>query len=232
MSPITPEQWKILSAYLDQALTLPDQELATWLQSLDVENPEIAVRLRELLDKHRFAEEKKFLEGGPSLLQSGGRPGEDIGAYKLTSTIGHGGMGTVWLAERSDGRFERRAAVKFLNIALVGRGLEERFQREGAILGRLSHPNIAELLDAGVTASGQPYLIIEHVAGDPVDHYCDQHKLGVEQRVKLFLDILAAVAHAHANLIIHRDIKPHNVLVSKQGQVKLLDFGIAKLLEG
>jgi len=141
-------------------------------------------------------------------------------------------MGTVWLAERSDGRFERKAAVKFLNLAVTGRGLEERFKREGAILGRLSHVNIAKLLDAGVTATGQPYLVIEHVEGESIDHYCDQLRLSVEQRIKLFLEVLAAVAHAHANLVIHRDIKPPNVLVSNDGQVKLLDFGIAKLLEG
>ena len=150
----------------------------------------------------------------------------------MISIIGRGGMGTVWLAERSDGRFERKAAVKFLNLALTGRGLEERFKREGAILGRLSHVNIAELLDAGVTATGQPYLVIEHVEGESIDHYCDQRRLSIDQRIKLFIDVLAAVAHAHANLVIHRDIKPANVLVSKDGQVKLLDFGIAKLLEG
>jgi eukaryotic-like serine/threonine-protein kinase len=160
-----------------------------------------------------------------------GAPGENIGTYRLISIIGRGGMGTVWLAERSDGRFERKAAVKFINLALTGRGLEERFKREGAILGRLSHVNIAELLDAGVTATGQPYLVIEHVEGEPIDRYCDQHRLSIDQRIKLFLDVLAAVAHAHANLVIHRDIKPPNVLISKDGQVKLLDFGIAKLLE-
>jgi serine/threonine protein kinase len=119
-----------------------------------------------LLEEHHAVNEERYLETGPALSLDSGAPGQNIGPYRLISIIGHGGMGTVWLAERSDGRFERKAAVKFLNFALTGRGLEERFRREGAILGRLSHVNIAELLDAGVTAIGQPYLVIEHVEGD------------------------------------------------------------------
>ena len=154
-----------------------------------------------------------------------------IDHYRIIRLLGEGGMGTVWLAERSDGRFERKAAVKFIRSALIGYGGEERFKREGAILGRLSHPNIAELLDAGVTSRGQPYLVIEYVEGEPIDHYCDVRRLDVRARIRLFLDVLGAVAHAHANLTIHRDIKPSNVLVSKEGSVKLLDFGIAKLLD-
>jgi eukaryotic-like serine/threonine-protein kinase len=141
-------------------------------------------------------------------------------------------MGSVWLAERTDGRFERLVAVKFLNIALVGDAGEDRFKREGSILGRLAHPHIAELVDAGVVSSGPPYLVLEFVDGEHVDLYCDTHKLDVEARIRLFLDVAGAVAHAHANLIVHRDIKPSNVLVSKDGQIKLVDFGIAKLLEG
>jgi serine/threonine-protein kinase len=139
-------------------------------------------------------------------------------------------MGSVWLAERSDGRFERRVAVKFLHFSLIAQGGAERFQREGRILGQLAHPHIAELIDAGVTANGDPYLVLEHIEGEQVDDYCDRHKLDLNARIKLFLDVLDAVAHAHANLIVHRDIKPSNVLVRNDGQVKLLDFGIAKLL--
>lgn len=156
---------------------------------------------------------------------------EVIGPYRLVHKLGQGGMGQVWLAERSDGRFERKAAVKFLNVALMGQVGEDRFKREGAILGRFSHPNIAELLDAGVSSSGQPYIVLEYVEGKPIDRYCDQGALDVKARISLFLDVLGAVAHAHANLIVHRDIKPSNVLVNKDGHVKLLDFGIAKLLE-
>ncbi len=233
MSTLNPEQWKLVSPYLDKALTLADGDRAAWLESLREEHPEIAGYLQELLDDHRVARASHFLEQSPSLLRSAlSHAEEQVGAYRLKSPIGDGGMGTVWLAERSDGRFERKSAVKFLNVGLPGRVVEERFKREGAILGRLSHPNIAELLDAGLSSAGQPYLVLEYVEGEPIDVYCDARKLDVRARVRLFLDVLGAVAHAHANLIIHRDIKPSNVLVSKDGTVKLLDFGIAKLVDG
>ena len=122
-------------------------------------------------------------------------------------------------------------AIKFLNIALLGKTGEERFKREGMILGRLAHPHIAELIDAGVSSTGQPYLVLEHIEGDHIDRYCDQHGLIIPARIRLFLDVLAAVEQAHANLIVHRDLKPSNVLVRNDGQAKLVDFGIAKLLE-
>jgi serine/threonine-protein kinase len=233
MSPLSPDQWQILSPYLDEALTLSEEERTRWLESLRAQNPALAGQLQELLNEEHAAEREAYLEKGLSVASvSSFLAGQTVGAYRLISVIGQGGMGTVWLAERSDGRFERRAAVKFLSVALLGRGGEERFKREGAILARLSDPNIAKLEDAGVTATGQPYLVLEYVEGLPIDRYCDQHKLDVRARVALFLDVLGAVAHAHANLIVHRDIKPTNVLVSKNGDVKLLDFGIAKLLEG
>ena len=233
MSILSPDRWGALSPYLDKALTLSQEERGRWLEALRTQNPELAKQVEELLNEHQAARQEAFLETGPLMpLQSAGLAGQTVGAYRLVSPIGHGGMGTVWLAERSDGRFERKAAVKFLSAALIGHGGEERFKREGAILGRLSHPNTAELLDAGVTSTGQPYLILEYVEGEPIDQYCDRRRLDVRARIRLFLDVLGAVAHAHANLIIHRDIKPSNVLVSKDGSVKLLDFGIAKLLEG
>jgi eukaryotic-like serine/threonine-protein kinase len=174
-----------------------------------------------------------FLEKRPGAsLAVVGLAGQTVGSYRLISQIGQGGMGSVWLAERSDGRFERRVAVKFLSLALMGRTGEERFRREGSIVGRLAHENIAQLVDAGVSTSGQPYLVLEFVEGEHIDRYCDQQSLDVAGRIRLFLTVLEAVAHAHTNLIIHRDLKPSNVLVSGDGQVKLLDFGIAKLLEG
>jgi serine/threonine protein kinase len=232
MSTLRPDQWLALSPYLDQALAMTDDERTAWLSSLAERNPELAAQVRALLDEHRLLAQEGFLEKGPAELPSApGLAGQTIGSYTLISQIGQGGMGSVWLAERSDGRFERRVALKFLSGALAGRGGQARFKREGSILGRLTHEHIAELVDAGVSPAGQPYLVLEYVEGDHIDRYCDTRRLDVEARLRLFLEVLAAVAHAHANLIVHRDIKPSNVLVSKDGQVKLLDFGIAKLLE-
>ena len=233
MSTLSPDQWQALSPYLDQALAMTDDERAAWLSQLGEQDPALATQLGALLDEHQVLAQEGFLENRRfALPNAAGLAGQKLGPYTLISQIGQGGMGSVWLARRSDGRFERQAAVKFVNIALAGRATEERFKREGSILGRLTHPHIADLLDAGISSDGQPYLILEYVDGTTIDEYCDQHKLGVEARVRLFLDVLAAVAHAHANLIVHRDIKPSNVLVTTGGEVKLLDFGIAKLLEG
>ncbi len=231
MFKLTPDQWKQVSPYLDEALTLSDEERRQWLASFRERDPALAGLLQTLLNEHHNLDNEDFLDRSPAGLSiSKVNEGQTIGAYRLISKIGQGGMGAVWLAERSDGRFERKVAVKFLGIALPGRTVEERFKREGSILGRLIHPHIAELIDAGVLPNGEPYLVLEYVDGEQIDRYCDEQKLDVESRVRLFLDVLDAVAHAHSNLIVHRDIKPSNVLVSRDGNVKLLDFGIAKLL--
>jgi serine/threonine protein kinase len=233
MSKLSPDQWQALSPHLDHALEMTGEERSTWLSSLQTENPTLAYQLEILLCEHRVLSEEGFLEASALELPEGpGLAGQTLGVYTLVSQIGHGGMGTVWLAERNDGRFERRVAVKVLNVALMGKGGEERFKREGRILGRLTHPHIAELIDAGVSLAGQPFLVLEYVEGDHIDRYCDQNRLDVRMRIRLFLDALRAVAQAHANLIVHRDLKPSNILVRTDGQAKLLDFGIAKLLEG
>jgi serine/threonine-protein kinase len=159
----------------------------------------------------------------------GGEPGAQFGQYRLTEPVGRGGMGAVWRAERSDGRYEGEVALKLLAHG-TGTAAAERFAREARYLAKLTHPNIARLLDAGVGANGQPYLVLEFVDGVPIDRYCDEHALGIEERVRLFLAVLDAVAHAHAHLIVHRDVKPSNVQVTRDGTVKLLDFGVAKLL--
>lgn len=232
MPVLSPEQWEQVSPYLDQALALSGEQRVAWLRSLEEQEPRLAALVKDFLEEGRVAEEEHFLEQSPaSVPVAAGLAGQIIGVYRLVSPIGQGGMGTVWLAERADGRFERRVAIKFLRFSLATAGGTARFLREGRIVGRLAHPHIAELIDAGVTPSGEPYLVLEHVEGEQIDEYCDQHKLDVEARIKLFLDVLSAVAQAHANLIVHRDIKPSNVLVRKDGEVKLLDFGIAKLLE-
>src|SRR5215469_4443572 len=231
MSKLSPERWQEISPYLDQALALTEQERAIWFESLRAEKPELAATLNDLVEEHGALAREHFLDRGPvGLASEAFVPGRTVGAYRLILPIGQGGMGSVWLAERSDGRFERRVAIKFLNFALAAHGGAERFKREGSILARLLDPHIAELIDAGVTSNGEPYLVLEHVEGEHIEEYCDRHALDVDARIRLFLDVLGAVGHAHAHLIVHRDIKPSNVLVRNDGQVKLLDFGIAKLL--
>ena len=224
-------RWRALSSHLDHALDLPRADRDGWVAALEPQEPTLSRELRALLAEHEAISGDAFLQEPVSSRPDVSSAGRRIGAYTLVSPIGHGGMGTVWLATRSDGRFDGNVAIKLLNLGLLGRAGESRFAREGQILARLRHPNIAHLLDAGVAAMGQPYLVLEHVDGAHIDEYCVRHGLDVRARVRLFLDVLAAVAHAHANLIVHRDLKPSNVLVTADGQVKLLDFGIAKLLD-
>ena len=225
--------WREASPYLDQALALAGEEREAWLAALRADRPELAAFVAGLLQEHRQATQEGFLDQAPVSAEEAAaeaRKGQRVGPYTLLGPAGEGGMGSVWLAERADGRFDRRVAVKFLRFALGTRGGAERFAQEGRILGQLAHPHIAELIDAGVTAGGEPYLVLEFVEGEPIDAYCDRRGLGVEARLRLLLDVLEAVEAAHAQLIVHRDIKPSNVLVREDGQVKLLDFGIAKLL--
>jgi eukaryotic-like serine/threonine-protein kinase len=222
-----------LSPLLERALDMAPQERAAWLAELGQEHPGVAQELKTLLEQESELETRGFLQEGvwrnpESLTQP--LAGRRVGAYTLARPIGQGGMGTVWLAARSDGRYEGEVAVKLLNLALLDPVGSERFRREGEALARLTHPNIARLIDAGVTGDGQPFLVLEHVAGTRIDRYCDEHGLPLPQRIGLFEQVLAAVAHAHANLIVHRDLKPSNILVTADGTVKLLDFGIAKLL--
>jgi eukaryotic-like serine/threonine-protein kinase len=236
MPPLSPDRWRALSPYLDEALAMPAESRAAWLADIRARDAAFGADLEHLLAAHEALQDSLFLEYALPRVHDADDPssleGQIVGSYRLCSLIGQGGMGSVWLAERCDGRFEGRAAVKLLNVALMGRAGEERFRREGNFLAKLTHRHIARLIDAGVSAASQPYLVLEHVNGQPIDRYCDEQALGIEARIRLFLDVLEAVAHAHANLIVHRDIKPANVLVSVDGQVKLLDFGIAKLLKG
>jgi serine/threonine protein kinase len=225
------DRWRALTAHLDQVLDIPEDARDAWLEALAVEDPSMAAECSALLARQAIVERERFLETPARVDLAAPYAGQVVGAYTLLDPIGEGGMGSVWLAERSDGRFERRVAIKFVNTALASPIKKERFLREGCILGRLAYPNIAGLLDAGVTGTGRPYLVIEYVEGEPIDSYCERHGAGLEARLRLFIDVLGAVAHAHANLIVHRDIKPSNVLVTAGGRVKLLDFGIAKLLD-
>ncbi len=231
-----PAQWQTLSDALDRALDLDPVARERWLTNLAVTQPELATMLRELMTESQALDAKGFMQTSPraiatlTAMHHGSMAGKQIGAYTIESLIGRGGMGEVWLASRNDGRFEGRCAIKFLDSLATQPQLVDRFRHEGRLLARLGHPNIARLLDAGATDDGKQFLALEYVDGERIDHYCDSHKLSIEARVRLFLGAVSAVAHAHSQLIIHRDLKPSNVLVTRDGTVKLLDFGIAKLL--
>jgi len=231
MARINSTLWRELSQHLDHALELADEHRSAWLESLRAKNPELAATIQSLLAESRALDSEGFLEGTPfTLLSHTSLIGHTLGPYTVERLVGRGGMGEVWLASRSDGRFEGRCAIKFLTGAVTPPKLADRFHHEGRLLGRLVHPHIARLLDAGSTEEGRQYLVLEYVDGEQIDHYCDSNSLSVDARVRLFLDVVSAVAHAHSHLIIHRDLKPSNVFVTREGVVKLLDFGIGKLL--
>ncbi|MES2859398.1 MAG: serine/threonine-protein kinase [Pseudomonadota bacterium] len=223
------ERWQRLSPLLDALLELPEQQREEHLAALHREDPALADQLRALLALEEA--DAGFLAEPVVELPNGARPGARIGPYRLDRLIGEGGMGQVWLAMRADGLYERRVALKLLRPGLADPRLRQRFDREREILARFAHPFIARLLDAGFDRTGQPYLALEYVDGEPITTYCQSRQLGIPARLDLFRQVCEAVSHAHANLIVHRDLKPSNIMVTPAGHVRLLDFGIAKLLD-
>lgn len=238
---LPPELWNEADRIFDEALARPSEERATFVEEACGDNEALLRAVRRLLHAHESAE--GFLQKPedlraralnelvpppdpePSLV------GSRVGPYRILRKVGRGGMGAVLLAERADGRYEAEVALKFLHVGVAGEDLTRRFLVERQILASLSHPNIARLLDAGETAEGWPYLVMEYVEGEPVTEYADRHTLSVRERVELSLQICRAVEYAHDRMVIHRDLKASNVLVDAHGHVKLLDFGIAKLLD-
>jgi serine/threonine protein kinase len=229
------DHWRSFSECFDRALDLPEPERAAWLATLALTDPTLAREVADVLAQRERLGYGDFL-AAPLLdmrnhFEEATLSGRHVGPYVIESEVGRGGMGSVWRARRVDERFENTVAIKFLHASWIGLQGEQRFRAEGQILGRLDHPNIARLIDAGLLDATHPYLVLEFVEGEAIDAYCRRVQLTLDARIGLFLEVLAAVAHAHSHLIVHRDIKPANVFVTRNGLVKLLDFGIAKLLD-
>ena len=239
----SPDRWDEIDALLDQALQREPAERQAFLLDACGDDRELLDEVTSLVDASERGGE--FRGPGPALAKAAFHemeesrdpssdlgPGDVVGHYALLAELGRGGMATVFEAERADGTFERRVAVKILRRGLDTADIVARFRAERQILASLTHPRIAQLIDGGSTDDGRPYLVMELVAGSPVDRYCDDRGLSVEARLGLFLEVAEAVEFAHRHLVIHRDLKPGNILVGDDGVPKLLDFGIAKLLEG
>jgi eukaryotic-like serine/threonine-protein kinase len=230
---LSPEEWQRVEALWPDLTALTPDRRADFLDRHCVGQPRLRLELESLLAADLT---QGFMAGpvavsAPAAMPAGLPEGSALGPWHIRTLIGRGGMGEVYLAERADGRYEGKAAVKLLRAHLAGSTECTRFAREGQLLGRLSHPHIAHLLDAGTATDGRPYLVLEYVEGQRLDRWCDAQRLDVTGRLKLFLQVCSAVAHAHAHLIVHRDLKPSNIFVDSAGLVKLLDFGIAKLIE-
>ncbi len=233
-------RWPEVMRWFDRWLESSEAERASLLASLQVSDTQMHALLLRAIEVDREAEAKHFLDVGAMLdvarnesVESAVRDlqGERIGAWRVARLLGVGGMGQVWLVARDDGRHAGHAALKMLRFSVLNRAAQLRVAREGELLARLQHAHIARLLDVGETSDRQPYLVLEYIEGERIDDWCDRARAGIEQRLRLFLQVCEAIAYAHGNLIVHRDLKPSNVLVEQDGSVKVLDFGMAKLLE-
>lgn len=229
------ENWTTIKEILQRVINLAPAERAAYFEKSGLPS-EVKAEVASLLAVEENSRDfmsvsagglaKDFFEPGVE-----GIAGQRVGAYEIERELGQGGMGAVYLARRADGKFEQTAAIKMLKREFNCEQIRRRFETEKKIQAKLSHPHIARLLDAGTTGEGVPYLVMESVAGKPVDFYCRENHLSLDERLKLFTRICDAVSFAHQNLIVHRDLKPSNILVTKEGAPKLLDFGISKLLD-
>ena len=229
------ERWRQIDEIFQSVLDCEPEKRDALLDSACGADLELRREVESLLASHEesgFTSASVFNDGMKVLEQrSGGlREGRRIGPYRVLREIGRGGMGSVYLAARADDAYQKLVAIKIIRRGLDTDDIIQRFRSERRILATLDHPNIARLIDAGATPDGLPYFVMEYIDGKPIDEYCDTHQLNITERLKLFQALCSAVRYAHQNLVIHRDIKPGNVLVTKEGVPRLLDFGIAKLL--
>jgi non-specific serine/threonine protein kinase/serine/threonine-protein kinase len=232
---VTTDRWRQVRELFDAVLEQPPENRSAFLDGSTNGDLDLRREVNELLASYDESESiltRPAVEGLESLLDtSQSMEGRRVGPYRLLKKIGSGGMGSVFVAARADQEFEQRVAIKLVRPGMNTRAILQRFLKERQVLAGLDHPNIARLLDGGSTPEGLPYLVMEYVDGTPMDRYADEHQLNVTQRVQLFRTVCDAVQYSHQNLIVHRDLKPANILVTPQGVVKLLDFGIAKLID-
>jgi len=237
---VTREEWRRIKAVAAGALEQPDDARGAYLAATCGDDRDLREQVESLLAS---AAEASPLFETPSLLLAGARAivetlarfessrvGEQIGAYRVVRELGGGGMGAAYLAVRADQTYERTVAIKVLKRGMDTEAVLRRFRHERQILAGLDHPNIARLLDGGTTADGLPYFVMEYAEGVPIDRYCDERQLSIRERITVFCKVCDAVRHAHAHRVIHRDLKPGNILVTADGEPKLLDFGISKVL--
>jgi eukaryotic-like serine/threonine-protein kinase len=233
---MTPERYLEIKDIFQHAIELPTEQRAGYLDAACKSDAEIRAELESLLAAHGAEGAQLVDERLTKLVPDLARQevpdaaGRRIGTYRIVRLLGEGGMGAVYEASRADDQFQQRVALKLVKGAAYSDAVLQRFRQERQILATLDHPHIARLLDGGLTPEGQPYFIMEYVDGKPIDKYCEEKRLGIRVRLQLFRDVCSAVQYAHQNLVVHRDLKPGNILVTPDGQVKLLDFGIAKLL--
>ena len=233
---MTPERWARIQELFDKASEVPKEERDALLEADCGDDTDLREEVQALLRSSEQVEQvfERAIGGAlKNVLEDETRaaPGTTLGAYRIVSVLGKGGMGTVFLAERADDQYEQKVAIKLVHGALTDPSTLSRLRSERQILANLNHPNVASLVDGGATEDGSPYLVIEYIDGEPIDEYCDRKQLSIKERLQLFQSICAAVHYAHQNLVVHRDIKPSNILVTDAGTPKLLDFGIAKILD-
>ena len=225
------DHWQKIGIIFDEALKLKEPERTEFLQSACENDIEMIKEIRSLLEADQ--EVPEILQGNASdsihIPHRENYDGKIIGNYRITRQIAEGGMGSVFLAERADGQFDQKVALKIIKPGMSSDEIIKRFKSERQILARLQHPNIAGLLDGGLTNDNLPFFTMEYVEGEMIDVYCDKNNLSIDARLELFIKVCKAIQYAHQNLVIHRDLKPGNIIIKDDGTVKLLDFGIAKV---